>query len=139
MVLFGENLQVSEIVKGMDKGLELLGFDSGEKSVGGLSKEKVSVVSEKSVGVVSEEKTPTTKAIAPWLTLQKRMTPHKHLHGESGWVWRVPVTSSERVPCAQQPSEEESARVYRSCDEELSRRILVPVFSTRLRLSLLRV
>ena len=28
MVLFGENPQVSEFVKGMDKGLELLGFDS---------------------------------------------------------------------------------------------------------------
>lgn len=94
MVLFGENPQVSEFVKGMDKGLELLGFDSEEEK---------SVVSEgKSVGVVSEgkmvdglnekkvdalttgKKTPTTEACTPWLTLRNRMTPHKHMHGESG-------------------------------------------------------
>ena len=139
MVLFGENPQVSEFVKGMDKGLELLGFDSEEeksvvsegKSVGGVSEGKsVGVVSEgKSVGVVSEgksvggvsegksvggvsegksvggvsegkmvdglnegkvdalttgKKTPTTEACTPWLTLRNRMTPHKHMHGESG-------------------------------------------------------
>ena len=119
MVLFGENPQVSEFVKGMDKGLELLGFDSEEeksvvsegksvggvnegKSVGGVSEGK-SVVSEgKSVGGVSEgkmvdglnekkvdalttgKKTPTTEACTPWLTLRNRMTPHKHMHGESG-------------------------------------------------------
>ena len=108
MVLFGENPQVSEFVKGMDKGLELLGFDSEEekgvvsegKSVGGVSEgksvvsEEKSVVSEeKSVGGVNEEKvnalttgkkTPTTEACTPWLTLRNRMTPHKHMHGESG-------------------------------------------------------
>ena len=121
MVLFGENPQVSEFVKGMDKGLELLGFDSEEeksvvsegksvggvsegKSVGGVSEEKsVGGVSEgKSVGGVSEgkmvdglnekkvdalttgKKTPTTEACTPWLTLRNRMTPHKHMHGESG-------------------------------------------------------
>ena len=112
MVLFGENPQVSEFVKGMDKGLELLGFDSEEeksvvsegKSVGGVSEGKsVGGVSEgKSVGVVSEgkmvdglnekkvdalttgKKTPTTEACTPWLTLRNRMTPHKHMHGESG-------------------------------------------------------
>ena len=117
MVLFGENPQVSEFVKGMDKGLELLGFDSEEeksvvsegKSVGGVSEgksvvsEEKSVVSEeKSVGGVSEgkmvdglnekkvdalttgKKTPTTEPCTPWLTLQNRMTPHKHMHGESG-------------------------------------------------------
>ena len=121
MVLFGENPQVSEFVKGMDKGLELLGFDSEEeksvvsegKSVGGVSEGKsVGVVSEgksvggvsegKSVGGVSEgkmvdglnekkvdalttgKKTPTTEACTPWLTLRNRMTPHKHMHGESG-------------------------------------------------------
>ena len=110
MVLFGENPQVSEFVKGMDKGLELLGFDSEEeksgvsegKSVGVVSEGK-SVVSEgKSVGGVSEgkmvdglnekkvdalttgKKTPTTEACTPWLTLRNRMTPHKHMHGESG-------------------------------------------------------
>ena len=112
MVLFGENPQVSEFVKGMDKGLELLGFDSEEeksvvsegKSVGGVSEGKsVGDVSEgKSVGGVSEgkmvdglnekkvdalttgKKTPTTEACTPWLTLRNRMTPHKHMHGESG-------------------------------------------------------
>ena len=112
MVLFGENPQVSEFVKGMDKGLELLGFDSEEeksvvsegKSVGGVSEGKsVGGVSEgKSVGGVSEgkmvdglnekkvdalttgKKTPTTEACTPWLTLRNRMTPHKHMHGESG-------------------------------------------------------
>ena len=112
MVLFGENPQVSEFVKGMDKGLELLGFDSEEeksvvsegKSVGVVSEGKsVGGVSEgKSVGVVSEgkmvdglnekkvdalttgKKTPTTEACTPWLTLRNRMTPHKHMHGESG-------------------------------------------------------
>ena len=114
MVLFGENPQVSEFVKGMDKGLELLGFDSEEeksvvsegKSVGGVSEGKsVGGVSEgKSVGGVSEgkmvdglnekkvdalttgKKTPTTEACTPWLTLRNRMTPHKHMHGESGEV-----------------------------------------------------
>ena len=112
MVLFGENPQVSEFVKGMDKGLELLGFDSEEeksvvsegKSVGVVSEGKsVGGVSEgKSVGGVSEgkmvdglnekkvdalttgKKTPTTEACTPWLTLRNRMTPHKHMHGESG-------------------------------------------------------
>ena len=121
MVLFGENPQVSEFVKGMDKGLELLGFDSEEeksvvsegKSVGVVSEGKsVGVVSEgksvggvsegKSVGGVSEgkmvdglnekkvdalttgKKTTTTEACTPWLTLRNRMTPHKHMHGESG-------------------------------------------------------
>lgn len=110
MVLFGENPQVSEFVKGMDKGLELLGFDSEEeksvvsegksvvsegKSVGDVSEGKsVGAVSEgKSVGGVNEEKvdalttgkkTPTTEACTPWLTLRSRMTPHKHMHGESG-------------------------------------------------------
>ena len=112
MVLFGENPQVSEFVKGMDKGLELLGFDSEEeksvvsegKSVGVVSEGKsVGGVSEgKSVGGVSEgkmvdglnekkvdalttgKKTTTTEACTPWLTLRNRMTPHKHMHGESG-------------------------------------------------------
>ena len=101
MVLFGENPQVSEFVKGMDKGLELLGFDSEEeksvvsegKSVGGVSEGKSVVSEEKSVGGVNEEKvnalttgkkTPTTEACTPWLTLRNRMTPHKHMHGESG-------------------------------------------------------
>ena len=103
MVLFGENPQVSEFVKGMDKGLELLGFDSEEeksvvsegKSVGGVSEGKsVGVVSEgKMVDGLNEKKvdalttgkkTPTTEACTPWLTLRNRMTPHKHMHGESG-------------------------------------------------------
>ena len=103
MVLFGENPQVSEFVKGMDKGLELLGFDSEEeksvvsegKSVGGVSEGKsVGVVSEgKMVDGLNEKKvdalttgkkTTTTEACTPWLTLRNRMTPHKHMHGESG-------------------------------------------------------
>ena len=85
MVLFGENPQVSEFVKGMDKGLELLGFDSEEeksvvseeKSVGGVNEEKVNALT-------TGKKTPTTEACTPWLTLRNRMTPHKHMHGESG-------------------------------------------------------
>ena len=99
MVLFGENPQVSEFVKGMDKGLELLGFDSEEKGVVNEEKKSVvnegkkSVVSEEKKSVVSEEKvnalttgkkTTTTEPCTPWLTLQNRMTPHKHMHGESG-------------------------------------------------------
>ena len=51
----------------------------------------------------------------------------------------MPVTSSERVSCAQQPSEEEPTHVHRSRHEELSRRILVSLFSAQLRLSLFRV
>ena len=86
MVLFGENPQVSEFVKGMDKGLELLGFDSEEeksvvsegKSVGGVSEEK------KVDALTTGKKTTTTEPCTPWLTLQNRMTPHKHMHGESG-------------------------------------------------------
>ena len=85
MVLFGENPQVSEFVKGMDKGLELLGFDSEEeksvvsegKSVGGVSEGKVDALT-------TGKKTTTTEACTPWLTLRNRMTPHKHMHGESG-------------------------------------------------------
>ena len=103
MVLFGENPQVSEFVKGMDKGLELLGFDSEEeksvvsegKSVGGVSEEKsvggvsegkmVDGLNEKKVDALTTgKKTPTTEACTPWLTLRNRMTPHKHMHGESG-------------------------------------------------------
>ena len=105
MVLFGENPQVSEFVKGMDKGLELLGFDSEEeksvvsegKSVGGVSEEKsvggvsegkmVDGLNEKKVDALTTgKKTPTTEACTPWLTLRNRMTPHKHMHGESGEV-----------------------------------------------------
>ena len=85
MVLFGENPQVSEFVKGMDKGLELLGFDSEEeksvvsegKMVDGLNEKKVDALT-------TGKKTPTTEACTPWLTLRNRMTPHKHMHGESG-------------------------------------------------------
>ena len=103
MVLFGENPQVSEFVKGMDKGLELLGFDSEEeksvvsegKSVGGVSEGKsvgvgsegkmVDGLNEKKVDALTTgKKTPTTEACTPWLTLRNRMTPHKHMHGESG-------------------------------------------------------
>ena len=94
MVLFGENPQVSEFVKGMDKGLELLGFDSEEeksvvsegKSVGGVSEGKmVDGLNEKKVDALTTgKKTPTTEACTPWLTLRSRMTPHKHMHGESG-------------------------------------------------------
>ena len=103
MVLFGENPQVSEFVKGMDKGLELLGFDSEEEKSGVSEGKSVGGVSEgKSVGGVSEgkmvdglnekkvdalttgKKTTTTEACTPWLTLRNRMTPHKHMHGESG-------------------------------------------------------
>ena len=96
MVLFGENPQVSEFVKGMDKGLELLGFDSEEeksvvsegKSVGGVSEGKmVDGLNEKKVDALTTgKKTPTTEACTPWLTLRNRMTPHKHMHGESGEV-----------------------------------------------------
>ena len=103
MVLFGENPQVSEFVKGMDKGLELLGFDSEEeksvvsegksvgvvsegKSVGGVSEGKmVDGLNEKKVDALTTgKKTTTTEACTPWLTLRNRMTPHKHMHGESG-------------------------------------------------------
>lgn len=94
MVLFGENPQVSEFVKGMDKGLELLGFDSEEekgvvsegKSVGGVSEGKmVDGLNEKKVNALTPgKKTTTTEPCTPWLTLQNRMTPHKHMHGESG-------------------------------------------------------
>ena len=103
MVLFGENPQVSEFVKGMDKGLELWGFDSEEeksvvsegksvggvsegKSVGGVSEGKmVDGLNEKKVDALTTgKKTPTTEACTPWLTLRSRMTPHKHMHGESG-------------------------------------------------------
>ena len=84
MVLFGENPQVSEFVKGMDKGLELLGFDSEEESA--VSEGKKSVVSEKKKvdALTTGKKTTTTEPCTPWLTLQNRMTPHKHMHGESG-------------------------------------------------------
>ena len=94
MVLFGENPQVSEFVKGMDKGLELLGFDSEKsvsvvsegKSVGGVSEGKmVDGLNEKKVDALTTgKKTTTTEACTPWLTLRNRMTPHKHMHGESG-------------------------------------------------------
>ena len=94
MVLFGENPQVSEFVKGMDKGLELLGFDSEEeksvvseeKSVGGVSEGKmVDGLNEKKVSALTTgKKTTTTEPCTPWLTLRNRMTPHKHMHGESG-------------------------------------------------------
>ena len=85
MVLFGENPQVSEFVKGMDMGLELLGFDCEEemcvvsegKMVDGLNEKKVDALT-------TGKKTTTTEACTPWLTLRSRMTPHKHMHGESG-------------------------------------------------------